>query len=100
MQQKDEKNNTTTQKASGKVNMCPVRMAASIVRRVRSYKGTNNNTPISAFWRFNRIDHITSAQVIAAMKDAIIAIGEDLLHIKKSEIGTHLIRSGVAMTVF
>ena len=100
MQKKDEKNNTITQKASGKVNMCPVRMAASIVRRVRSYKGTNNNTPISAFWRFNRIDHITSAQVIAAMKDAIIAIGEDLLHIKKSEIGTHLIRSGVAMTVF
>ena len=88
MQNKDEKNNTTTQKASAEVNMCPVRMAASIVRRIRSYKGTNDNTPISALWRFNQIDHITSAQVIAAMKDAIVAIGKDLLHIKKSENGT------------
>ena len=34
------------------------------------------------------------------MKDAIIAIREDVLHIKKSEIGTHLIRSGAAMAMF
>ena len=52
-------------------------MDASIIRRIRSYEGTNNNTPISAFWRFNQIDHVTSAQVIVAMKDAIVAIGED-----------------------
>jgi hypothetical protein len=51
--------------------MCPVRMGAAIVRRIRSYKGTNNDTPISAFWQFNRINHVTSKQVIAAMKDAV-----------------------------
>ena len=83
MQKKDEKNNTATQKASGKVNMCPVRMAASIIHRIRSYEGTNNNTPILAFWCFKRIDHVTSAQVIAAMKDEMVAIDEDVLHIKK-----------------
>ena len=38
--------------------------------------------------------------VIAAMKDTIIAIGKVLLHIKKSEIGTHLLRLGVAMAMF
>ncbi len=37
MQKKDEKNDTTTQKASGTVNMCQVRMAASIICRIRSY---------------------------------------------------------------
>ena len=100
MQKKDEKNNTTTQKALGQVNMCPVRMAASIVRRIRFYEGTNNNTPISAFGHFNHMDHVTSAQVIAAMKDTIEAISEDLLHIKKSEIGRHSIRSGAAMAMF
>jgi len=100
MQKKDEKNDTVTQQASGAVSMCPVQMAAAIVRRIRSYKGSDDNTPISAFWRFNRIDHVTSAQVIAAMKDAITAIGEDVLHIKKSEIGTHSIRSGAAMAMF
>jgi hypothetical protein len=100
MQKKDEKNDTTTQKASSEVDMCPVRMDASIIRRIRSYEGTNNNTPISAFWRFNQIDHVTSAQVIVAMKDAIVAIGEDVLHIKKSEIDTHLIRLGAVMAMF
>ncbi len=65
-----------------------------------TYKGANNDTPISAFWCFNRIGHVTSKQVIAAMKDAIQAIGEEVLHIKKSEIGTHSIRSGAAMAMF
>jgi hypothetical protein len=86
MQKKDEKNDTTTQKALGQVNMCPVRMVASIVRRIRSYEGTNNYTPISAIWRFNQINHFTSAQVIVAMKDAIVAIGEDILHIKNQRL--------------
>jgi hypothetical protein len=36
MQKKDEKNDTVTQRASGDINMCPVRMAAAIVRRIRS----------------------------------------------------------------
>jgi hypothetical protein len=67
MQKKDEKNDTITQQASGAISMCPVQMAAAIVRRIRSYEGSDDNTPISAFWRFNRIDHVTSAQVIAAM---------------------------------
>ena len=34
MQKKDEKNDTVTQMASGDVNMCPVQMAAAIVRRI------------------------------------------------------------------
>jgi hypothetical protein len=81
MQTEDEKNNTITQMALGNINMCPVRMGIAIVQKIRSYKGANNDTPISAFWCFNRINHITSKQVIAAMKDAIQAIGEDILYI-------------------
>ena len=100
MQKKDEKNNTVTQMALGDVNMCPVRMGATVVQRIQSYKGANNDTPISAFWQFNRINHVTSKQVITAMKDTIQAIVEDVLSIKKEEIGMHLIRSGVAMAMF
>jgi hypothetical protein len=80
--------------------MSPVRMGAAIVRRIRSYEGTNDDTPITAFWKFNRINHVTSKQVIAAMKDAIQAIGKDVLHIKKEEIGTYLIRLDAAMAMF
>ncbi len=34
------------------------------------------------------------------MRDGVQAIGEDVLHIKKSDIGTHSIRSGAAMAMF
>ncbi len=100
MQKKDEKNDTVTQMASGEVNMCPVQMAAAIVRCIRSYEKSNNNTPISAFMQFGHMNHVTSKQVIAVMQDGVQAIGENVLHIKKSEIGTQLIRSGAAMAMF
>jgi hypothetical protein len=51
MQMKGEKNNTVMQMLSGDVNLYPVRMGAAIVCRIRSYEGTNDNTPISAFWQ-------------------------------------------------
>jgi hypothetical protein len=97
MQKKDEKNDTVTQKASVDINMCPVRMAASITRRIRSYKGSNENTPISAFWRFNRIDHVTSAQ---SHERCDRSHRQRCLAHQKLEIGMHLIRSGAAMAMF
>ncbi len=86
--------------ASGDVNMCPLRMAAAIVHHIQSYDTTDNNTPISAFLQFGHINHVTSKQVIAAMRDGVQAIGEDVLHIGNSEIGTHLIRLGAAVAMF
>jgi hypothetical protein len=75
-------------------------MAAAIVRCIQSYDKTDNNTPISAFLQFGHINHITSKQVTAAMRDGVQAIGKDVLHIKKSDFGMHLIRSGAAMAMF
>ena len=49
MQTKDENNNTVAQIASSNATMCSVRRAAAIVHRIRSYEGSNNITPISAF---------------------------------------------------
>jgi hypothetical protein len=100
MQKKDKKNNTVTQMASGEVKMCPIWMAAAIVHRIRSYEKSNDNTPISAFMQFGHMNHVMSKQIIAAMQDGVQAIGENVLHIKKSEIGTHSIRSGAAMAMF
>ncbi len=63
MQKKDEKNDMTTQMASGDITLCPVQAAAAIVCRIRSYPGANDDNPISAFWRYDSIDHITSKQI-------------------------------------
>ena len=100
MQKREEKDDTATQMASGDITLCPVRAATAIVRRIRSYPGANNDTPISAIWKYDRIEHITSKQISNALRDAVSAIGEDVLHIAKHEIGTHSIRSGAAMAMF
>ena len=71
MQKKDEKNNTTTHMASSNVTLCPVQAAAAIVRQIRSYPGANNNTPISAIWKYNRINRITSKQITNALQDTV-----------------------------
>jgi hypothetical protein len=100
MQKKDKKNNTTTHMASVNVMLCPVRAAATIVHRIRAYPGSTHDTPISAIWRCDCIDHITSKQIANALRDAVLAIGEDYLHIAANKIGTHSIRSGAAMAMF
>ena len=94
MQKKDEKNDTTTQMASGDITLCPVRAAAA------SYPGANDDTPISAIWKYDCIKHITSKHISNALRDAVSAIGEDALHIATNEVGTHSIRSGSAMAMF
>ncbi len=50
-------------------------------------------------WRYGRIEHVTSKELIAAMQDAVVAIGEDSLGFSKDQIGTHSIRSGAAMAM-
>jgi hypothetical protein len=100
LQKKDKKNNTVTHIPSGNVTLCPVRAAAAIVCRIQSYPGANNDTPISAIWQYNRIKHIPSRQIKNVLQDAVLAIGEDTLHIIANKIGTHSIRLGAAMAMF
>jgi hypothetical protein len=80
--------------------LCPVRAAAAIVRRIRSYPGANDDTPFSAIRQYDRFEHITSRQIKNALQDAIAAIGEDTLHIAVNETGTLSIRSDAAMVMF
>ena len=46
------------------------------------------------------IEHVTSAQVVNALKDVVGAIGEACLGIAKHELGTHSLQSGVAMAMY
>ena len=70
------------------------------MKRIINYPGATDDTPVSAVWRNNKIEHITSAEMVAALRDAVVAIGEDLLGFKKEQVGTHSIRSGAAMAMY
>ena len=89
-----------TQLASDHLILCPCRQFAALVKRIRSYPGATDDTPISAVWRNERIEHVTSVEMVAALRDAVVAIGEDVLGFKKEQVGTHSIRSGAAMAMY
>ena len=91
---------TVTQMASRDATLCPVCQEADLFRRIRSYPGASDDTPVSAVWRNDRIEHITSTEIIEALQAAVIAIGEDQLVIKVDDVGTHLIRSSAAMAMY
>ncbi len=99
-QKKDKKMDTITQMASGDIKLCLGCAAAAIVRRIRDYPGTTVDTPISAIMINDRITHVTSQDIINALQDAVVAIGERQLGINKEDIGMHSIRLGVAMAMY
>ena len=100
MQKKEEKNDTIHHKATGDRTMCPVLAAIELVRRIRSYAKSNDETPVSAVLMGTRIRHVTSKQVAKTLQDAVTAIGEDVLNIKAEDVGTHSLRSAAAMAMF
>ena len=48
----------------------------------------------------HKIEHVTSAEMVAALRDAVRAIGEDKLGFKVEQVGTHSQRSGAAMAMY
>ena len=95
-----EKFDTVTHRATGHKFLCPVKQWAAVVNHVWSYPGATADTPVLAVWRYDRIEHLTSQTLIAALCDAVVAVGKDSLGFKASEVGTHSIRSGAAMQMY
>ena len=89
-----------TQQRPRDTPFCPVWVWSAAVQRIRRYPGASEDTPISAVWKNDRIQHLTSADMIGALRDAIITIGEDELGFKADDAGTHSIRSGAAMAMY
>ena len=82
------------------VTLCPVRQWAALMRRILRYLGVTPKTPVSAIWRNDRLEHITSAEMTKALRAAVVSIEEKMLGIKAEDVGTHSIRSGAAMAMY
>ena len=99
-QKNERKFDTITQWRTDHPVLCPVKQWAAIITRISSYPGSSDDTPVSAVWRHNTIEHITSDDVITTLRDAVKAYGEDDLRIYQHKVGTHSIRSGAAMAMY
>ncbi len=99
-QKNDRKSDTETQWRTDNPIMCPVKLWASIVKRILTYKGTNRDSPVSLALHRNSTISITSEMVASLLKDGVVAIGKTKLGIHWSEVGTHLIQSGAEMAMY
>ena len=82
LQKKYKNNYTATQLAPEHIIICPVRKWAALVKCIRKYPVSRGDTPVLAVWKNHNIEHVTSEEIVAAMRDAVCAIGEDKLVFK------------------
>jgi hypothetical protein len=59
-QKRDTKNDTITQHKSGDKTLCPVRIWASIIKRITSYSSTTNTTTVNTYLLSNNKLHLFS----------------------------------------
>jgi len=99
-QKNDRKAGTVTQWRTLDELLCPVKIWASLTRRILYYKGANKNSPISLVKHKSQIINITGEMIADMCRDGVVAIGETKLGIHRSEIGTRSIRSRAVMAMY
>ena len=101
-QKNDDNYDTVTHYRSGDGKLCPVKRWANVVYRIRRYPNSSDDTPVSLFWdpKTRKYSHITSKEVLKAVRTAATVIGADKLGFKPEDIGTHSLRSGAAMAMY
>ena len=99
-QKNDRKADTVTQWRTSDELLCPVKIWASLIRRINSYKGASKDSPVSLVQYKGKIINITGEMIADLCRDGVVAIGETKLGIRRSEIGTRSIRSGAAMAMY
>jgi hypothetical protein len=62
-QKKDEKMDTVTLMASQDARLCPMRAAAAIVRRIKKYPSSSQDSPISTVTVNGHLKQVTSTHI-------------------------------------
>lgn len=81
--------------------MCPVRIWASIVQRLRSYPSFNPSDTVNKYqFSDGRIHFFSGPELLKKLRLAATAIGPDSLGFTAADIGLHSARSGAAMAMY
>jgi hypothetical protein len=106
-QKKDVRDETVShQKSFDKINggeMCPVRAAAEIIKRIHSYnipRDKVKDTPINYVEVKGKCFTIPSSFILLKIRQAVSNLGYEKLGFHPEEVGTHSNRSGGAMGMF
>ena len=100
-QKNDERDVTITMHHTGDPVLCPVVAWSEVVRRVRGYPGTTDETSVCTIRKTDgTLGELTSKIVLTKLRARVRAIGVDQLGFTDKEIGTHSVRSSAAMSMY
>ena len=89
-----------TMHRSNDKKLCPVLSWGSIIKRILSYKNTDENTPVNYVLVKNKPYYIKSKDVMSQIRLIVALIGEATLGFGPDDVGTHSIRSSFAMFLY
>ena len=75
-QKNDRKADTVTQWRTSDELLCPVKIWASLIRRISSYKGASKDSPVSLVQYKDKVINITGEMIADLCRDGVVAIGE------------------------
>ena len=97
-QKNRQKNITVTQPRSNK-EICPVIIWAQVVARVLSYKGTTTNTYVNTVFIGKQRYYVKATDMFQHISVTVDSM-QDTLGFDGSKVGTHSIRSSLAMALY
>lgn len=82
--------------------LCPVRLWAKVISRLRNYPTFDPKWPVFTFYdqTSKKFQTIESKEISKAVKAAVKLIGKDKLGFGPDEVGTHSVRSALAMQLY
>lgn len=100
-QKNDERNENVTHQRNFHPSMCPVRLWAAIVQRIRGYENTNDDTTVNTvLLPSGKLHEIKASELLIKLRAAVSALGKDHLGFGPKDIGLHSLRSGAAMAMY
>ena len=78
-------------------DFCPVKIWATIKKRILSYKNTSEKTAVNTFLKNRRLVQITSESIRNHLRKFVISIDPLEKFYQTEKIGTHTIRTSFAM---
>ncbi|KAL7527766.1 hypothetical protein ACHAXR_003333, partial [Thalassiosira sp. AJA248-18] len=94
------KDESVSQDSNDKDELNPVKLYAKTIRRLRSYPGYSDKWEIYTFFDGKSFTKISAKEILIDLRASVDAIGVDILGFTSKDIGTHSVRSSLAMMMY
>jgi hypothetical protein len=100
LQKSNIRDETVSQDNNDKPELNPVILMARTIQRLRSYPGYSDKWELYTFYDGKNFSRISSTEILVTLKVAVDTVGIDVLGFTSNDVGTHSVRSSLAMMMY